>query len=122
GGMRGTAWANTFQTLLFMVLGVVTFFVISDRLGGLQCASEAVAAKHPSKLMREVAPEEHASYERARENWEALAKYNWAGEHQDFQLSTEQRAAAQAAYKPRGPLWQPKAEALYAAENDLLQL
>lgn len=28
GGMRGTAWANAFQTLVFMVLGVVTFFVI----------------------------------------------------------------------------------------------
>lgn len=34
GGMRGTAWANTFQTLVFMVLGVVTFFVIASRLGG----------------------------------------------------------------------------------------
>ncbi|MFQ5412140.1 MAG: sodium:solute symporter family protein, partial [Phycisphaerae bacterium] len=27
GGVRGAAWANTFQTLVFMVLGVVTFFV-----------------------------------------------------------------------------------------------
>jgi solute:Na+ symporter, SSS family len=34
GGMRGTAWANTFQTLVFMVLGVVTFVVIANRLGG----------------------------------------------------------------------------------------
>jgi len=34
GGMRGTAWANTFQTTVFMVLGVVTFFVIASRLGG----------------------------------------------------------------------------------------
>lgn len=34
GGMRGTTWANTFQTLVFMVLGVVTFFVIATRLGG----------------------------------------------------------------------------------------
>ena len=33
GGMRGTAWANTFQTIVFMVLGVVTFFVIANRLG-----------------------------------------------------------------------------------------
>ena len=33
GGMRGTTWANTFQTLVFMVLGVVTFFVIANKLG-----------------------------------------------------------------------------------------
>jgi len=34
GGMRGTAWANTFQTLVFMILGVVTFVVVANRLGG----------------------------------------------------------------------------------------
>lgn len=33
GGMRGTAWANTFQTMAFMVLGVITFFVIAQGLG-----------------------------------------------------------------------------------------
>ena len=33
GGMRGTAWANTFQTVVFMCLGVVTFFVIATKLG-----------------------------------------------------------------------------------------
>ncbi|HSG69283.1 MAG TPA: sodium:solute symporter family protein [Planctomycetaceae bacterium] len=49
GGMRGTAWANTFQTIVFMVLGVVTFYVIAMKLGGeesfmasLQKASGAV--------------------------------------------------------------------------------
>ena len=36
GGMRGTAWANAFQTLVFMVLGVVTFCVIANKLGGKQ--------------------------------------------------------------------------------------
>ena len=34
GGMRGTTWANTFQTMVFMVLGVITFFVIANKLGG----------------------------------------------------------------------------------------
>ncbi len=32
GGMRGTAWANTFQTIVFMVLGVVAFYLIGTRL------------------------------------------------------------------------------------------
>ena len=34
GGMRGTAWANAFQTGVFMVLGIVTFYVIAQKLGG----------------------------------------------------------------------------------------
>ena len=33
GGMRGTAWANAFQTIVFMALGVVTFFVIAKAIG-----------------------------------------------------------------------------------------
>ena len=34
GGMRGTAWANAFQTIVFMVLGMVTFYLIANSLGG----------------------------------------------------------------------------------------
>ncbi len=34
GGMRGTAWANTFQTLVFIALGMVTFLCIARNLGG----------------------------------------------------------------------------------------
>lgn len=32
GGMRGTAWANTFQTMVFMVLGIVAFYLIATGL------------------------------------------------------------------------------------------
>ncbi len=32
GGMRGTAWANTFQTIVFMILGVVAFYLIATGL------------------------------------------------------------------------------------------
>lgn len=34
GGMRGTTWANALQTMIFMILGFVTFWVLADRLGG----------------------------------------------------------------------------------------
>lgn len=44
GGMRGTTWANTFQTLIFMILGVVTFFVIASRLGGQDSLYENLVA------------------------------------------------------------------------------
>ncbi|MGK0184703.1 MAG: SSS family solute:Na+ symporter [Verrucomicrobiales bacterium] len=42
GGSRGAAWANTFQTLVFMVMGVVAFGFIVKSLGGLENASNVV--------------------------------------------------------------------------------
>lgn len=62
GGMRGTAWANAFQTIVFMVLGIVTFYVVANQLGGqdsfledMRTASRAVSEDkltrvHISKL------------------------------------------------------------------------
>lgn len=44
GGLRGAVWANTFQTIVFMVTGVIAFYMISKSLGGLKAASELVAA------------------------------------------------------------------------------
>jgi len=35
GGLRGAVWANTFQTAVFMITGVVAFWMIATRLGGL---------------------------------------------------------------------------------------
>ena len=40
GGMRATAWANTFQTLVFMVMGLIAFVVITKALGGAAVATE----------------------------------------------------------------------------------
>lgn len=42
GGLRGAVWANTFQTSVFMITGIVAFYMISSRLGGLAAASQAV--------------------------------------------------------------------------------
>jgi SSS family solute:Na+ symporter len=50
GGMRSTAWANTFQTLVFMIVGGVTFFVILGKYGGLQGAMETLRQTDPSLL------------------------------------------------------------------------
>ena len=52
GGLRGTAWANTFQTLVFMVLGTVAVFTIVGNSGGLAAAMERVAAAKPELLVR----------------------------------------------------------------------
>ena len=43
GGLRGAVWANTLQTIVFMITGVIAFYLISTRLGGLAAASEMVA-------------------------------------------------------------------------------
>jgi SSS family solute:Na+ symporter len=34
GGMRGTAWVNTFQTLMFLCFGSIAFVLIGKHLGG----------------------------------------------------------------------------------------
>ena len=67
GGMRGTAWANTFQTIVFMVLGVVTFVVIAWKLGGqesfwgsLQAASAAIPHEKLTRL--HIPPEKFLTY------------------------------------------------------------
>lgn len=52
GGLRGTAWVNTFQTLVFMTLGAAAFFWIVNRLGGLGPALDRVAAEYPELLVR----------------------------------------------------------------------
>lgn len=43
GGLRGAVWANTFQTIVFMITGAIAFYMVSDRLGGMEAASRAVA-------------------------------------------------------------------------------
>ena len=52
GGMRGTAWVNTFQTVVFMICGALAFFVISQKMGGLTAAMSRVAEQHPELLIR----------------------------------------------------------------------
>ena len=49
GGVRSAAWANTFQTLVFMIMGLVAFIMIAVKLGGPAAASQAAA---PEKLAR----------------------------------------------------------------------
>ena len=52
GGLRGAAWANTFQTCVFMLTGLVAFLVISSKLGGLSAATQLVLEAHPERLVR----------------------------------------------------------------------
>jgi solute:Na+ symporter, SSS family len=44
GGMRGTAWVNAFQTVLFLLFGGIALIVIGSAMGGFQTAVENLAA------------------------------------------------------------------------------
>ena len=53
GGVRSTAWANTFQTLVFMVTGVIAFWMIAKSMGGLREATALVEEHAPEHLARD---------------------------------------------------------------------
>src|SRR5262249_488776 len=44
GGMRGTAWVNTFQTILFLSFGAIAVTVIGRGMGGFSGAMESLLA------------------------------------------------------------------------------
>jgi len=65
GGMRGTAWVNSFQTVLFLTFGTIAFILIGRSLGGFGQIMEGLAAnpKTAPLLSRERIPaEEFFSY------------------------------------------------------------
>src|SRR5437867_9367686 len=44
GGMRGTAWVNTFQTVLFLSFGAIAVATIASGMGGFSRAIEGLLA------------------------------------------------------------------------------
>lgn len=75
GGARGTTWANCFQTLVFIVLGIVAFGVISSKLGGMKAATQAVVEQHPSKLQRTVHADDAKRHEAAMAEYETKKSF-----------------------------------------------
>lgn len=53
GGVRAAALANAVQTIVFMAVGLLAFVLISNSLGGIEAATEAVAKNTPQLLARE---------------------------------------------------------------------
>jgi SSS family solute:Na+ symporter len=51
GGMRGTAWVNTFQTVLFLCFGAVALIVIGVGMGGFRSAAQAMQTSPLSFLL-----------------------------------------------------------------------
>ena len=48
GGMRGTAWVNTFQTVLFLTFGAAAIVFIGVSIGGFPAAMERIAGSPES--------------------------------------------------------------------------
>ena len=87
GGARATAWANALQTLIFLVVGVVTFWVIADKLGGAEKATRAVQDLNPSKLTRTVTEEHEQNYKAKMAAWSA-----WKASTQPTSTATKPRS------------------------------
>ncbi|HJY29994.1 MAG TPA: sodium:solute symporter family protein [Pyrinomonadaceae bacterium] len=51
GGMRGTAWVNTFQTVLFLCFGAIALIVIGVGMGGFSTAAHAIQASPMASLL-----------------------------------------------------------------------
>ena len=65
GGMRGVAWVNAFQTVLFLLFGGIAFFLISRNLGGFdRIIAEIAADPKDSALLNRarITPQEFFSY------------------------------------------------------------
>ena len=50
GGMRSTAWVNAFQTAVFMMVGAVSFWVITGEHGGVGSVMGSIQASRPELL------------------------------------------------------------------------
>jgi len=96
GGVRSAAWANTLQTLVFMLTGIVAFILISKAvaekteegaggvLDNVKRATEFVELHKPERLVRGIHPEASERHEESvakyeeyltqKDTWEALVK------------------------------------------------
>ncbi len=85
GGVRSTAWANTFQTLVFMFTGIVAFLMISSAVAqknpeynpkeagiiyNIKRATEYVEMHKPERLARGVHPGATAKHEEQQQEYE----------------------------------------------------
>ncbi|MCS6777117.1 MAG: sodium:solute symporter family protein [Chloroherpetonaceae bacterium] len=65
GGMRGTAWVNTFQTVLFLCFGTLAFILLAQSIGGFGSIMQQLASnpRTASLLARDrMSAEEFFSY------------------------------------------------------------
>lgn len=64
GGMRSTAWVNVYQGFLFMIVGIVSFILLGEELGGFTRITEKALLAKEELFMRagNFTPKEWFSY------------------------------------------------------------
>lgn len=71
GGVRGTAWVNALQTVIFLILGFAACYTISEKLGGPVKATQMVMEYNPTRLKRDVTDADLRHYEEKLAAFEA---------------------------------------------------
>ena len=112
GGVRSAAWANTFQTLVFMITGIVAFAMISKSvatkdgkgpagtfLENVKRSTELVEQVKPERLVRGVHPAVKENHEEAKARYEEYLteKDTWEALEDDMGVE----AAATVMEKPK---------------------
>ena len=113
GGVRSAAWANTFQTLVFMITGIVAFAMISKSvatkdgkgsagtfLENVKRSTELVEQVKPERLVRGVHPEAVKKNEKAKAKYQEhlMEKTTWEEMVKDM---GEEAVAAMGIEKPK---------------------
>ena len=113
GGVRSAAWANTFQTLVFMITGIVAFAMISKSvatkdgkgsagtfLENVKRSTELVEQVKPERLVRGVHPEAVKKNEKAKAKYQEhlMEKTTWEEMVKDM---GEEAVAAMGMEKPK---------------------
>ena len=52
GGMRGTAWTNVFQGMMFLIIGLGIFLLLAHQLGGVESATQQVLLERGDLLAK----------------------------------------------------------------------
>jgi SSS family solute:Na+ symporter len=119
GGMRSAVWANTFQTIIFMLTGVVAFLMISKAvaektevgsgslLENIRRATEHVETHQPGRLARGFHRGEWETYEEQKEKYDTYQgkKDIWDTMAEEYGEETAQTMGAD---PPGEPVLQPK--------------
>jgi len=132
GGVRSAVWANTFQTIVFMLTAVIAFFMISHAIaakteegaGGfitnIKRATEYVEGESKARrlLVRGVHPEDQTDYEDAlREYAEKKSTYDNQSEEERVDALTQWKEQMQTLLDPLAEAHDKNQDGSYSAEE-----
>jgi SSS family solute:Na+ symporter len=107
GGVRSAAWANTFQTLVFMLTGIVAFAMIAKSvaakteegsgtfLENVKRSTELVEQVKPERLVRGVHPEKLNRYDESKKTYMIQSvEGDYEGAYETWKLAISEHLTA----------------------------